>query len=51
MAKLKNIIKQLSEPDFEAIYDSLMENGADKSAYLLNSMREISSSDNKIMSE
>ena len=51
MAKLKNIIKQLSEQDFEAIYDSLMENGADKSAYLLKSMREKSTSDNKIMSE
>lgn len=51
MAKLKNIIKQLAEQDFEAIYDSLMENGADKSAYLLKSMREKSTSDNKIMSE
>jgi hypothetical protein len=35
MAKLKNIIKQLSEDDFQAIYDSLLESSADKSAFLL----------------
>ncbi len=35
MAKLKNIIKQLSEQDFEAIYNSLLESSADKSAFLL----------------
>lgn len=51
MAKLKNIIKQLSSNDFEAIYHSLLENGADKSAYLLKSMRERQTSDNKIMAE
>ncbi len=51
MAKLKNIIKQLSEDDFVAIYDSLIESSADKSAYLLRAMREKQRSDNKIMEE
>jgi hypothetical protein len=51
MAKLKNIIKQLSEKDFKAIYDSLIESNAEKSAYLLRSLRERALSDNKIMTE
>jgi len=51
MAKLKNIIMQLSEPDYVAIYDSLSGGGADKSAYLLRSMRESSSGDSAIMTE
>ena len=51
MAKLKNIIKQLSDQDYVAIYDSLLESSADKSAYLLKSMREKQQSDNKIMEE
>ena len=51
MAKLKNIIKQLSDADFEAIHNSLIESNADKSAYLLKSMREKHLSDNKIMNE
>lgn len=51
MAKLKNIIKQLSDNDFEAIYNSLIESNADKSAYLLQSMREKHQSDSKIMDE
>lgn len=51
MAKLKNIIKQLSEHDFEAIFNSLMESNADKSAFLLRSMREKHLSDNKVMDE
>lgn len=51
MAKLKNIIKQLSEEDFVAIYDSLIESSADKSAFLLRAMREKQQSDNKIMEE
>ncbi len=51
MAKLKNIIKQLSEEDFVAIYDSLIESSADKSAYLLQAMREKQRSDYKIMEE
>ena len=51
MAKLKNIVKQLSEKDFKTIYDSLIESNAEKSAYLLKSLRERQLSDNKIMSE
>ncbi len=51
MAKLKNIIKQLSEKDFKEIYDSLMESNAEKSAYLVKSLRERSLADSKIMVE
>jgi hypothetical protein len=51
MAKLKNIVKQLSEKDFQAIHDSLVESNAEKSAYLLKSLREKQLSDNKIMGE
>lgn len=51
MAKLKNIIKQLSIKDYESIRDSLIESNADKSAYLLQSMRERQLSDTKIMNE
>ncbi len=51
MAKLKNIIKQLSEPDFKAIHDSLIESNAEKSAYLLKALRERQLSDSKIMVE
>ncbi|MFN3405154.1 MAG: hypothetical protein ACK40G_13735 [Cytophagaceae bacterium] len=51
MSKLKNIIKQLSSKDYTAIYDSLMESNAEKSAYLLKFMREKQLSDNKIMEE
>lgn len=51
MAKLKNIIKQLSSMDFQAIHDSLLESNADKSAYLMKAMRERQLSDNKIMLE
>jgi hypothetical protein len=49
MAKLKNIIKQLSAEDYKAIYDSLMESNAEKSAFLLKYMRERQLSDSKIM--
>ena len=51
MAKLKNIIKQLSEGDYDSIYNSLMESNAEKSAFLLKYMREKQLSDNKIMEE
>jgi hypothetical protein len=51
MAKLKNIVKQLSDKDFKAIYDSLIESNAEKSAYLLKALRERQLSDNKIMAE
>ncbi|MEP2671290.1 MAG: hypothetical protein ABJH04_19970 [Cyclobacteriaceae bacterium] len=51
MAKLKNIVKQLSEKDFKAIHDSLIESNAEKSAYLLKALRERQLSDSKIMVE
>src|SRR5882762_10049506 len=51
MAKLKNIVKQLSEKDFKSIHDSLIESNAEKSAYLMKSLRERSLSDAKIMVE
>ncbi len=51
MAKLKNIIKQLSMRDYQAIHDALIESNAEKSAYLLKSMRERHLSDTKIMDE
>ncbi|MGK7391869.1 MAG: hypothetical protein ACNS60_16075 [Candidatus Cyclobacteriaceae bacterium M2_1C_046] len=51
MAKLKNIIKQLSENDYNNIYNLLIESSAEKSAYLLRAMREKQVSDKKIMEE
>ena len=51
MAKLKNIVKQLSENDYKLIYDSLLESNAEKSAYLLKALRERQLSDSKIMTE
>lgn len=51
MAKLKNIIKQLSEKDFKTIHDSLIESNAEKSAYLLKALRDRQLSDSKIMVE
>ncbi len=51
MAKLKNIIKQLSDKDYQAIYNSLNESAAEKSAYLLKAIRERNLGDNKIMEE
>jgi hypothetical protein len=51
MAKLKNIIKQLSEKDYKALYDSLLDNNADKSAFLLKALRERQLSDNRIMEQ
>jgi len=51
MAKLKNIIKQLSLDDYQSIYDQLIESNADKSAYLLKSMREKQLTDVKVMEE
>ncbi len=51
MAKLKNIIKQLSLNDFEAIHENLIGTGAEKSAYLLKALRERQTSDIKIMNE
>jgi hypothetical protein len=51
MAKLKNIIKQLSDKDYQEIYTSLMESNADKSAFLLKQLREKQLSDTKIMED
>jgi len=51
MAKLKNIIKQLSADDYQSIYSSLIESNAEKSAYLLHAMRERQLPDHKIMDE
>ncbi len=51
MAKLKNIIKQLSEQDYKTIYDSLIQSNAEKSGYLLKFLRESQNSDAKIMEE
>ncbi len=51
MAKLKNIIKQLSEKDYSAIYDSLVNGNAEKSAYLLKAMRDRQLSEAKVMVE
>jgi hypothetical protein len=51
MAKLKNIVKQLSAKDFNSIHDSLIESNAEKSAYLLKALRERQLSDSKIMGE
>ena len=51
MAKLKNVVKQLSDKDFKSIHDSLIESNADKSAYLLIALRERKLSDGKVMDE
>ena len=51
MAKLKNIIKQLSASDYQAIHDSLMHSNAEKSAHLLKFIREQQMSDAKVMEE
>lgn len=51
MAKLKNIIKQLSQEDYQQIYDLLMASNAEKSAFLLKYMHQEKLSDNKIMQE
>ncbi|MEM7108167.1 MAG: hypothetical protein AAF519_08065 [Bacteroidota bacterium] len=51
MAKLKNIIKQLSAKDYNSIKHSLIGSNAEKSAYLLQAMRERQLSDSKIMGE
>ncbi len=51
MAKLKNIIKQLSENDYKTIYNSLLESNAEKSGFLLKFLREHQISDAKIMEE
>ncbi len=51
MGKLKNIVKQLSQEDYQSIYQSLIDSNADKSAFLLEAMREKHQSDAKLMNE
>ncbi|WP_291726433.1 hypothetical protein [Bernardetia sp.] len=51
MAKLTNIILQLSEKDYQAIYDSLIVSNADKSAFLLKALRERTHADGTVMEE
>lgn len=51
MARLKNVIKQLSEQDYKTILDSLVESNAEKSAYLLRALRERQLTDSKVMVE
>ncbi|MBY0427154.1 MAG: hypothetical protein K2Q22_16085, partial [Cytophagales bacterium] len=51
MSKLKNIIAQLTDSDFTVIFDSLIQNSAEKSAYLLKYLREGKLNDAKIMDE
>ncbi|TAG01999.1 MAG: hypothetical protein EAZ44_07770 [Cytophagia bacterium] len=51
MAKLKNIIRQLAQDDFESIYQDLAKNNAEKSAYLLKYIYQEQLSDSKIMKE
>ena len=49
MAKLKTLVKQLSNQDFEIVYEQLLTSNAEKSAQLLRFLRERQLSDNKIM--
>lgn len=51
MSKLKNIIRQLTDKDFNNIYNILMESNASKSAFLLKYFKERQLSDTKIMEE
>lgn len=51
MAKLKQIVQQLSNPDFESIYYSLIESNAEKSALLLKALRQKQLPDNQVMQE
>lgn len=51
MAKLKNIVKQLSPQDYKFVFHSLEDSNAEKSAHLLKSLRERNVSDDLIMGE
>lgn len=51
MSKLKNIIKQLSDDDYQTIFGNLMDNSAEKSAMLLKYLKEKQLNDAKIMTE
>ena len=49
MAKLNQIIQDLSEEDFESIFKILLEGSAEKSAYLFKHLKEGKLKDNEIM--
>ncbi|MFN8437956.1 MAG: hypothetical protein U0V72_09965 [Cytophagales bacterium] len=49
MSKLKNVIRQLSDADYQEIFNSLMDSGAEKSAHLLKYFKEKQLNDTKIM--
>ena len=51
MAKLKTIVRQLSQQDYESIYSQLTINGAGKSAHLLQALRQNKTGDYKIVSQ
>ncbi len=51
MTKIKQLIQQLSPSDYEAIYYSLLESNAEKSAYLLQSMRSRQADDDQVREE
>jgi hypothetical protein len=51
MAKLKNIIRQLSAKDYQVIFDNLTANNAEKSAFLLKYIRDNKLTDDRIMQE
>ncbi len=51
MAKLKQVIKQLSDADFRVIHTELLGSSADKSAYLLTALRNGQANDARIMEE
>ncbi|TAF34242.1 MAG: hypothetical protein EAZ67_04375 [Cytophagales bacterium] len=51
MAKLKHVIKQLTDSDYRAICELLIESNAEKSALLLTALRERQSTDAKIMQD
>lgn len=51
MAKLKNVVNNLSSRDFEAIFEQLMESSAEKSALLLKLLRQEDKTDQNIMDD
>jgi hypothetical protein len=51
MSKIKQLIQQLSSADYEAIYYSLLESNAEKSAYLLQSIRSRQAEDEVVREE
>ncbi len=51
MAKLNQIIQDLSEEDFDSIFKILLEGSAEKSAYLFKHLKEGKLKDNEIMAD